>query len=355
VSCDPEDAHGHYLLGYALSESGRGGRDGRDGRDGRAGVEVQSQALACYREALRLEPEQPVYLRALAELLAARKQFAEALALAHRAVALAPERASNHITLGYVASTAGNRALARAAYEQALALEPNNSLAWNNLGCVDLAQGLPLHARERFREALRLDPTGAVARDNYDLVKPRHRPPEVYRDFAAFERQLMIEVWENVLFDSSRTSLGLGRGRQADEARLQAVALLWATNWRGLAAVWRKAPTLLTWLGVSAGLLRLGPAGAAVVLSSLVGAGVVGALALRGSPTSLRQRRQVLEEELQRLRGRWEQARADWLAGTLARRQRDAMQDRLLDDFCRFVEAQRAAAAHPAAPPEQAP
>ena len=348
VASDPSDAHGHYLLGYAHSESRETTSAGADG---------VTQALVCYREALRLRPEQPVYLRALAEALVARKQFTEALEAAHKAVSLGPDRASNHITLGYVASSAGNRTLARQAYQQALVIEPNNALAWNNLGCVDLAQGRVLHARERFREALRLDPVGNVAQDNYKLVKPRQRPKEVYLDFAALERQLVVEVWETVLFTgraaqpveepppvSSAPLSPLGflksylnpfpKRLKRDDPRLHAAALLWATGWRALPAVWWRAPSVLTWLGVSVGLLRLGPAGVALSLSS-------GAAAVILSQTAIRKRYEIYKSQLAMLQERWERAYADWLAGTIARHQRDEVVDRLIDEFCRFVEALR--------------
>ena len=361
VASDPADAHGHYLLGYAYSES-------RDDSDAAQEVPADPErALACYREALRLSPDQPVYLRALAESLAARKQFAEALTLANKAVALAPDRASNHITLGYVASAAGDRDLARRAYKEALALEPNSALAWNNLGCVDLAQGRVLHARERFREALRLDPAGNVAKDNYQLVKPRQRPKEIYHDFAALERQLVVEVWETVLFSSTSPLPGPARvsaplsplqflknyidpipRRLQDDPRLHAAAILWATGWRPLAAVWWRAPSLLMFIGVSVSLLRQGPAGAAVALSS-------GAAAALLSRPAIAKRYDIYKLRLLSLRERWDRLYADWLAGTIARHQRDEAMGRLIDEFCCLVEAQRSPLppeAEPSRPPE---
>lgn len=356
VATDPADAHGHYLLGYAHSES-RAASEPPLSAD-QIGAEL-TQALACYREALRLAPEQPVYLRALAEGLTACQKFAPALVLAHQAVALGPDRASNHITLGYVASSAGDRQLARRAYQQALVLEPNNALAWNNLGCVDLAQGRLLHARERFREALRLDPAGSVAQDNYQLVKPRLRPKEIYQDFAALERHLVIEVWETVLFAATpappRPPPGAGGPgtsaplsplqllatylnpfpqRPPEEPRLHAAALLWATHFRALPALWWRAPSLLTYLGLSASLLRLGPAGAALALSS-------GAAAVLLSRQPVRRRYEIYKRQLAQLQERWQRAYADWLAGATARHQRDAAIDGLIDEFCCFVEAQR--------------
>jgi tetratricopeptide (TPR) repeat protein len=52
IALEPAEAHNHYLLGYCHGECKR-----------------RKEAEACLREALRLSPEEPVYLRALAELL----------------------------------------------------------------------------------------------------------------------------------------------------------------------------------------------------------------------------------------------------------------------------------------------
>lgn len=362
IALVPEEAHNHYLLGYAHSEAKR-----------------HEQAERCLREALRLSPEEPVYLRALAELLvelhrtangtkpAEQKsgqpsdRLAEALAAARKAVQIGPERASNHITLGYVSSANGDRVAARSCYQQALAIDPNNALAWNNLGCVDLAQGRPMQARERFREALRLDPEGKVARDNFKLVQPVQRPAVIYKDYPAFERQLILEIWENVLFartgraghaanaaaHAARTKpvgppLTPGQfwrnyffpRKTQDEPRLHAAALIWATEFRTLPLLLWKMPQIVVWLGASLGLLRLGPAGIALALSS-------NAATYLFSRLPLRRRYEAYRDELARIRGQWHELQESWLRGDIERQQRDASIDRMLDDFARFAEQLR--------------
>ena len=346
VAASPTEPHSHYLLGYAESES-----------------QHIDDAERCYREALRLAPEEPVYLRALAELLVdpRRKRFAEALTLARKAVALGPERASNHISLGFVASSSGDRAAAAESYKKALALDPNSALAWNNLGCVDLAQGRPMEARARFREALRLDPEGRIAQENLHLVHPGQRPAEIYKSYDAFERRLVLEVWEGVLFGrrgpspasvhAARTSpVGaplspggfwknavsnfFGVRRLTDDPRLHAAALLWATDFRTVGAVWWRMPQLLVWLGVSVGLLRLGPAGLAVALLSNAGSYLM-------SRRPLSQRHAIYREELTRVRAGYDDLHERWLRGDIERHQRDAGIDRLIDEFCRTVESTR--------------
>src|SRR3954452_15065945 len=102
VAAAPGTAHPYYLYGFALREAGRG-----------------REAETPLGEALRRCPDEPVYLRALAELKSELGLHAEALALASRATELGPERAANFVTLGFVASAAGDKARARDAYEHA--------------------------------------------------------------------------------------------------------------------------------------------------------------------------------------------------------------------------------------------
>jgi len=361
IACEPNEAHCHYLLGYCHNECKR-----------------REPAEACLREALRLAPEEPVYLRALAELLVdiqraagggsatpgdagkgEKGPLAEALELARKAVALGADRASNHITLGFVSSAAGDRAAARACYQRALAIDPNNALAWNNLGCVDLAQGRPMQARERFREALRLNPEGSVARDNLKLVQPGKRPGPIYSDYAAFERQLIVEVWENVLFGPSAsrpvadTQLPAGGARISppmtprqffrsyffpkkltDDPRLHAAALVWATDFRALPHLLLRMPQIIVWLGASLGLLRLGPAGIAVALSS-------NAVTYLFSRQPLKRRYEHYQQELERVKSRWHERHDAWLRGDIERAQRDAAIDRMIDEFSRYAELLR--------------
>ena len=357
IALQPAEAHGHYLLGYCYGECKR-----------------RKEAEACYREALRISPEEPVYLRALAELLIDMRKnlpsgttnapgtpsgdlIAEALVHARRAVELGPDRASNHITLGFVSSASGDREAARACYQQALTIDPNNALAWNNLGCVDLAQGKPMQARERFRESLRLDPEGAAAKDNLKLVQPGQRPGPIYKEYAPFERQLVLEVWDNVLFGEgarrSEASRAASHSRvsapqtpkqffgnyffpkkPADDPRLHAAALIWATEFRALPMLLWRMPQLVVWLGASLGMLRLGPSGIALALGSNAATYL-----LRRKP--LKRRFEHYRDEIARIKDEWHNLQEAWLRGDLERLQRDTEIDRLLDDFSRYSETLR--------------
>jgi hypothetical protein len=119
-----------------------------------------------------------------------------------------------------------------------------------------------------------------------------------------------------------------------DDPRLHAAALLWATEWRTVPVVFWKMPQLFVWMGVSASLLRLGPAGLAVALSGNLATFLV-------SRQPLRQRAELYRQELRQLQVQWQVAYDDWLSGRSERAQRDEAMERLIDQFCRFVEALR--------------
>lgn len=340
VAIEPTEAHCHYLIGYAQNECKR-----------------REAAEAAYRESLRLSPEEPVYLRAYAELLVELKRHSEALAAAEKAVALGPERASNHITLGFVASSMGDRIRAKACYQQALTIEPNNALAWNNLGCVDLAQGRPVQARQRFRESLRLDPEGRAAKANLKLVENKQRPETIYKDYDAFERQLVVEVWEQVLFHRNARAQAVAHAAKTppvsapltpgqlfrhfirpkaleDDPRLHAIALIWATEFRTLPILIWRMPQLLVWLGLSVSMLRLGPAGLALALTTNATTYLLGR-------APLRRRYESYQRELAQTKARWQALQEEWLEGNIDRRQRDAAIERLLDEFTHTAERLR--------------
>jgi Flp pilus assembly protein TadD len=287
----PELAHPHYLLGFALRESGRA-----------------ADAEAPFGEALRRCPDEPVYLRALAELSSELGRYAQGLELAQRATLVAPERATNFVTLGFVASAAGDKRLARQAYERAVALDPNDSAAWNNLGCLDLEAGRPLRARARFREALRLDPRGERAQRNLGLVVAPAGPPR-YRSWDGACEELMRE---------------LSRGRAA-RLVLIALALEVPAAARGL---WSRGAAI-SGAAMAVALRAMGP-GAIVPLG--FGAAVAGAAwALNRKELSAARARtqRVMADGRSRFDALWRR----WLDGSLARPARDLEIDLLIEEL----------------------
>jgi Flp pilus assembly protein TadD len=292
----PERPHLHYLWSFAARSQGR-----------------LPDARAAIREALRLASEEPVYLRAEAELLSEDKEHAAALVSAHAAVRCGPDRAANHVTLGFVASAAGDKVLARQSYERALALDPEDASAWNNLGCLDLEDGKAQLARERFRESLRLAPEGQRARKNLDQTLAGR----TVDDFAHFDD--LVRALAEELAEAGQGRLLIALALETDAARPALVAALTRPGKLGLGAALGAVSA-----GAILGMLSGGGAG------RLFGAGV-GVLASVGLS-------RLVSEERRRVRGRlaadrpaFEGLRRDWLDGRTERAARDVAVRRLVE------------------------
>jgi tetratricopeptide (TPR) repeat protein len=107
VRLDPVHAQGHTNLGCALHLQDR-----------------IPEAVACYRRALQLEPGQPVALRNLALAAGGRDELCEALQGFERHLREHPRDAHAHCQVGHLHSHLGNFRESLAAYERAIALAP---------------------------------------------------------------------------------------------------------------------------------------------------------------------------------------------------------------------------------------
>lgn len=106
-----------------------------------------TQAIACFREAARINPASVAALNNLATALQAQGDGAGALLHLRQALERAPHRALLHCNLGGLLQLQGDLASAIAAYRQALTLQPGIFLAHFNLGKA-------LAAQEHWEEAL---------------------------------------------------------------------------------------------------------------------------------------------------------------------------------------------------------
>jgi len=291
IAAAPYHAHPHYLYAFSLRELGR-----------------HAEAVTPLQAALQLASDEPVYLRAMAELHADLRDFDQALATAARAVEVAPDRAANHVTYGYVASAAGKKPLARAEYEKAVELDPSDAAAWNNLGCLELEAGRLLEARARFRESLRLDPRGERAQRNLRLVMPP--PPAGPRSWDGAQGQLIGEL---VRAGADKLLIAA----LAIEAPAAATALV-----RGGSLGARLTG------GVTALLLR--QMGRAALVPVGVGAAALGAAWLL-SRDRLPGARERVRAALERGRIQFDQAWREWLDGRQSRATRDLAIDLVVE------------------------
>ena len=141
--------------------------------------ESAAQAVACYEEALGLDPEYALAWAGLARALSDQvgqnwlpreAGIARAKQAADKAIALAPELAEGHIARGWILRAWDwDWKGAEASFEQALALAPGSAMALNaaatafgNLGRLDDAIAL-------FRRAAVLDPLNVAVNRNLGL------------------------------------------------------------------------------------------------------------------------------------------------------------------------------------------
>ena len=126
-----------------------------------AGRGDRPQAIAHYKEALRLAPDAADWHVNLALLLGEQNQHADAAASFRRALAIRPNDPESLNNLGAMLATLGQTGDAVAHYRRALDLRPEYALARRNLGLAYAASGDLAGGVRECLEALRLSPNDA--------------------------------------------------------------------------------------------------------------------------------------------------------------------------------------------------
>jgi tetratricopeptide (TPR) repeat protein len=121
------------------------------------------EAIAAYRKALEIRPDDPRLLRSLGLSLAAAGQNASAIVAYRRGLAADPRDWLTQVNLGIALERAGDTEGARRAYRDAIDLNPHSALAHFNLGNQRLRGGDPGGAIEYYRRATELEPGLALA------------------------------------------------------------------------------------------------------------------------------------------------------------------------------------------------
>ncbi len=145
----PETAH---VLAHALED--RGDAD---------------EALAVFRDLVRLRPENGKHLGCLGTALQSRGRSDEARAMldatvtaSRAAIRRKPDYATAHSVLARALQVLGRPGEAEAEYRESIRLDPNDAAAHSVLGNALADLGRPGEAEAAYREAIRLDPGDAV-------------------------------------------------------------------------------------------------------------------------------------------------------------------------------------------------
>lgn len=137
-------------------------------------LENLSQQENHFREALRLEPENPEIMARLGRSLClqgwqfgsqlepdvAAQRLIDGARLAEKALSIDPDHAFAHIPRGLACMAAGNFPEALRVFERAHLLDRNLVLVLNNLATINIRLGRPLETIDWGEQALELDPRG---------------------------------------------------------------------------------------------------------------------------------------------------------------------------------------------------
>lgn len=148
---EPSNAYAHFARARVLGE------DDFDLRG--AGRAV--------REAIAIDPDEPIYHEHLAYVHTRNESFGKALAVADAALARFPENAFLHYIRGWSQMRLGMTKEAEASARRALAIRPTSRGALELLGMLTFTTGRTKEAAELSADLLRLNPSDTDARARY--------------------------------------------------------------------------------------------------------------------------------------------------------------------------------------------
>ena len=149
-----------------------------------------AEAIACYRAAVKLEPNLMQAHMMLGNVLRLERQLDESVAELREALRIQPESVEARTQLGHTLLEQQKWSDAQRCYERALRGEPRSALAHFNLGNLLQATGRLAEAETLYCQALELDPRFVNAHNNLGtILKAR----EAYAEAKAHYQQA-IEI-----------------------------------------------------------------------------------------------------------------------------------------------------------------
>ena len=178
-------------------------------------------AIAQYRQALEIQPDDMKTHDNLGSLLAGRGRIAEAMGHFQKALEIDPDDVKAHVKLGMVMAGRGEVGEAIGHYLKALEIQPDCMEAYNNLGVALVGRGQVAAAIAYYRKALDIQPDEATVHCN--LGKALARSGRVGEAIAHFQRAVEIQpdnaTAHYLLADAlagAPSTLGPGRGQVAE-------------------------------------------------------------------------------------------------------------------------------------------
>jgi protein O-GlcNAc transferase len=166
------------------------------------------RALACYQEAMRLDPRNKIAPINVANILFDLGREAEAEPMLRKAIARAPNAATAHLNLGKLLKNSGRSEEAADCLRRALLISPYLADAALHLGELEMAAGRCQEAVELFRLASTGAPKNATA---HLLLADALRETEQYdQSIVAYRRCLEVDPREKGAHNNLGCVLQLG-------------------------------------------------------------------------------------------------------------------------------------------------
>ncbi len=224
----PRNPAAHNNLGIALFDAGR-----------------RDEAVAAYREAIRLDPLLAAPHNNLGNLQLRAKNLPAAEAAYRDAIRLDPGYAAPHNGLGNVLCNQGDHARGEAAYRAAIRLDARDEMPHNGLGNALAEQGKLVPAAAAYRAAIALNPKSPLPHSGLGHVLARNN--DLTGAAAAFREAARLAPSD----PAAPFNLGLALSNSGDEAgavaplrRAAELAPADADTWAALGKVLRRTGDL---------------------------------------------------------------------------------------------------------------
>jgi tetratricopeptide (TPR) repeat protein len=174
IRLDPKFANAHFNLSHSLHVKGQ-----------------LDEAIASLRKVVELDPKDAGAHLNLGVVLVDKGQIDKAIACYKKAIDLTPKEAQHHYNRGNVLWDKGQVKEAVASYRKAVALEPLFALVDNNLGNALRRRGKLDEATAHFRKAIVMNPKDALPHYNLGgLLQAQMKLPEA---IAAYEKAIDVD------------------------------------------------------------------------------------------------------------------------------------------------------------------
>ena len=174
IEIEPDNAGAHRNVGTSLGEQGK-----------------WEEAAVAYEKAIELDPDFGEAYGDLVAVYLRLDRLSDAVDAGERAIELSPEYSGAHTNLGVAYNEQGRTDEAIAEWEKAVELDPDSANARVHLGRAYGMQGRLDEARAELQEAVKIDPSNANAHFNLGMVY--HLQEESGEALSEFEETIGID------------------------------------------------------------------------------------------------------------------------------------------------------------------